>query len=32
MQLYALDTSSGALSPFGPQLEDAPECVLIVAE
>lgn len=32
MRLYAFDPSSGSLSPFGPQLEDAPECVLSVAE
>lgn len=30
-QLYACDTSSGAVTPFGPQLTDAPECVLVVA-
>jgi hypothetical protein len=30
MQLYALDPSTSTLSVFGPQLGDAPECVLVV--
>jgi len=30
MQLYQLDPSTGALSNFGAQLKDAPECVLVV--
>ncbi len=29
MQLFALDPSTGALSTFGPPLQDAPECVLV---
>jgi outer membrane protein assembly factor BamB len=32
MQLYAFAPSTGALSTFGPELGDAPECVLVVAE
>lgn len=32
MQLFAFDPSTGTLSTFGPQLGDAPECVLVVAE
>ena len=31
-QLFSLDPSTGALSTFGPELGDAPECVLVVAE
>lgn len=30
MQLFSLDPSTGALATFGPQLDDAPECVLVV--
>jgi hypothetical protein len=29
-QLYQLDVTTGALSTFGEQLKDAPECVLVV--
>jgi outer membrane protein assembly factor BamB len=31
MQLFAFDPSTGTLSTFGPELGDAPECVLVVA-
>jgi len=30
MQLFSLDPSSGTLATFGPRLDDAPECVLVV--
>ena len=32
LQPFTLDVSTGALSTFGPSLNDAPECVLVVAE
>jgi DNA-binding beta-propeller fold protein YncE len=31
MQLYALNLATGELANFGAQLEDAPECVLVVS-
>jgi outer membrane protein assembly factor BamB len=30
-QLYAFDVSASTVSPFGAKLDDAPECVLVVA-
>jgi DNA-binding beta-propeller fold protein YncE len=29
-QLYACDTATGKVTPFGPALDDAPECLLVV--